>query len=245
MGWKSGAKRPTRRACDRIRCSRGTRGWPPYFYFVHSYRAVPADPAIIALEADSRRHVLRGDPQGQPVCLSISPREEPGRSASRCSRTSCDREVCSPRSICSAARPCGSRAGERRRGATVFHRIVRCGARRLSFAAAMVPIRLPRRRPRRCVSAVESARQIGLIASIVAASPNPGGGRRWHPRSRGRSMRSSRSGVLADRARELQPCAIRTLVEAVWPRVSRKDRGCGRCPRWDRPRSKAGLRAAA
>jgi glutamine amidotransferase len=53
IGWNQ-----VRGAGDRL--MRGT-GWTPYVYFVHSYRAVPADPRIVVLEAD----------HGGPFCAAV------------------------------------------------------------------------------------------------------------------------------------------------------------------------------
>ena len=49
-----------------------------YVYFVHSFYVVPDDPSVIATTTDYGSLLCLQHRNGSPVCLSISPGEEPG-----------------------------------------------------------------------------------------------------------------------------------------------------------------------
>ena len=77
---RSAAQDPAHGLEPRARAPEPVRGLDDgaYVYFVHSYRVVPADRAVIALEAEHGVQFCAAIQHGQPVRLSVPSREEPG-----------------------------------------------------------------------------------------------------------------------------------------------------------------------
>ena len=100
MGWNEVRGQP--------RALAGAQAW---FYFVHSFYCVPADPSLIVGHRRLRQRVLRGRRARQRVRLSVSSGEEPGRRASpasalrgRCLWSSFRPSICSPARSCVCTR---------------------------------------------------------------------------------------------------------------------------------------------